>query len=212
MSMSRRGLLVGAAAFAVAGPAAAETVAIAKAFPFLEAYLKLPPQERNRFTLAYYLTRDGKPAEDLKVWIADGATKTPVPVGPKGKLERLPTLAQLQSKSVKTVFDAPETAKLGINLAVEPTARPAPEMDAAELALAVAQAAKGAKKAAGLVGFAVPKLQKVRIRAASGQVVFADGRTQALPIEAGSVVFEPAKLKGAVKLRFPAAPERMLIA
>lgn len=213
MRMCRRGLLAGLAAFAAAAPAAAKSREIGKAFPYLEAYLELPPAERSRFSLAYYLGRDGQPAEGMKVWLADGAAKTPLTVGARGRVERLPTLAQLRSESARVVFDVPDKAKLSLNLQVEPNVCLAPEMDAVELALAVAQAAKGARKAAGLVGFAVPKFDKVVfVRGGGGQAVFADGRVRALPVEKGAAVFEPAALKGAVKLRFAATPERMLIA
>lgn len=213
MRMSRRALLAGAGAFAAAGPAAAEEAPIDKGFPYLEQYLKLPAAERDRFALAYYLSRDGKPAAGVKVSIVDGAAHTPVSIGPKGRMERLPTLAQLQSKSAKVVIDAPEGAKLSLTLSVEPTVRPAAEMSAADLAASVAQAARGAKKAAGLIGFAVPKLQKIRIYGgAGGQAVFADGSARPLPVEKGAAVFEPAVLKGAAKLRFTTAPERLVIA
>ncbi|MBC6980245.1 DUF2987 domain-containing protein [Caulobacter sp. 17J80-11] len=213
MRLSRRALLAGLSALAVAGPAAAEEAPIDKGFPYLEQYLKLPAAERDRFALAYYLARDGKPATGVKVSIVDRAAQTPVPLGPKGRLERLPTLAQLQSKTAKVVIDAPEGAKLALSLSIEPNVRPAAEMNAADLAASVAQAARGAKKAAGLIGFAVPKLQKVRIYGgAGGQAVFADGSARALPVEKGAAVFDPTVLKGAAKLRFTTAPERLVIA
>ena len=212
---SRRAFLAAAAATALAGPALAagsKTVPCDKAFPFLDNYLKIPAAERTRFTLAYYLQVDAKPPKNLKGWLGEGAARAPVPIAADGRVQRLPTLAQLKAKTPLS-FDVPETTKFSVNMVIEPLVRPAAEISAADLALAVAQAAKGAKKAAGLMSVAVPKMESVVFKGVSaGTVVHADGRTAALPVIKGSPVFEPGKQKGATTLKFARAPSQMMIA
>lgn len=205
---SRRAVLTGFAALAAAGPAAAEKLGDAKkAFPFLDAYLKIPPAERNRFTLSYRITLDGTPPA---MWLVDGGRRTPVPLTADGRVARLPTLDQLERS--KVAVDAPEKAKLAVNLQIEALAPPASEMDAAQLAAALDQAARGSRKAAGLLRFAMPKLTQVHFRGVTaGEVIYADGRRAALPLDKGHPVFEPAKHPGARMLRFPKAPMTVLI-
>ncbi|HYE43769.1 MAG TPA: hypothetical protein VEA15_10285 [Caulobacteraceae bacterium] len=213
-SSTRRAFLAAVAATAAAGPAFAaadKTVPCDKVFPFLENYLKIPAAERNRFTVAYYLMVDGKAPKGLQGWLGTGATRTAVPIGADGKVQRLPTLAQLKAKTPLT-FDGMEAAKFSINMVVEPLMRPAVEIKAAELSLAVAQAAKGAKKAAGLMAVAVPKLDRVLFKGVSaGTVVHADGKTTPMTVVKGSPVFDPEKQKTAATLRFARAPSQMLI-
>ena len=213
--ITRRALVASAAALAIAGPALAagqKSVEAGKVFPFLENYLKLPAPERNRFTLAYYMTRDGKPAANQKGWIGAGATRTPVSTGPDGRVLCLPTLAQLQAKA-PLVLDAPESAKFGMNMVVEAAMRPGLELDAAELAMAIAQAAQGAKKAAGLLGVMVPKFEVAAFKGvSSGSAVMADGKVVALPVLKGTPVYNPAKLKGARALKFAKAPSQIILA
>lgn len=214
MSQTRRVLVASILALAASPAIAAgkKSVEVGKAFPFLENYLKLPAGERSRFTVAYYLKRDGRPAVGLKGSIIMGDTRTPLTVQANGKVSPLPTLAQLRG-GAKVEFDVPEGTRMSISLSVEATMRPAIEMSAAELALAVAQAAKGAKKAAGLLGVGMPTLASVMFKGVSaGTVVHADGHTTALPLKDGSPLFQPAKLRTAATLKFARAPSQLLLA
>lgn len=213
MSQTRRALVASILAFA-ATPALAEakkSVEVGKAFPFLENYLKLPAAERSRFTVAYYLKRDGRPAAGLKGAIIMGAARTTLTVQASGKVAPLPTLAHFRG-GAKVEFDVPEGTRMSMNLSLEATMRSAAEMSAAELALAVAQSAKGARKAAGLLGVAMPAINAVHFKGVSaGTVVHADGRTTALPVRDGSPVFQPEKLRTAATLRFARAPTQLLL-
>ena len=60
---ARRAVLAGLAALSLAGraEAAAKVVDAKKVFPFLDAYLKLPPADRSRFRLVYTFRSGGKP-------------------------------------------------------------------------------------------------------------------------------------------------------
>lgn len=210
--MTTRRTLIATALAAAATPAfaaAGKSVEIGKAFPYLENYWKLPAAERSRFVLAYYLSREGQPAAGLAGEIVQDATRTPFQVGTGGRVTTLPTLAQIRA-GAKLEFDVPASTTFRMIMAMEPKVRPAAEMDAAELAASVAQAAKGARKVAGLMGLAMPPINAVLVKGvASGTAVHADGRTAALPKVKGMPVFEPSKLKTARTLRFPKVPAQL---
>lgn len=207
----RRAVLAGMAATLVAAPAAAagKLVEAKKVFPFLEAYWKLPPAERSRFRMAYAFKLDGRPLTG-GMWLVDGAQRVALPLRADGRVERLPTLAQLDRAKIQV--DVPEKSKVGVSLSLEPAMAPAAEMDARELAAAVAQAQVGAKKAAGLMALAMPKIRGVAFHGvASGEAELADGRRVALPLVKGVVSFDPKAMARARVLRFPRAPARVEI-
>lgn len=213
MTQTRRALIASALALAATPAIAAEKklVEVGKVFPYLENYWKLPAAERSRFTVAYYLQRDGKAAAGVKGSIVVGATRTPLAAGPNGRVSPLPSLAQIKA-GAKIELDVPAGTRMGMNLSIEPLARAAAEMSAPELALAVAQSAKGAKKVAGLLGLGMPTINAVHFKGAgSGQVVHADGRVTALPVVKGNPVFEPGKLTTARTLKFTRVPTQMML-
>lgn len=211
--MSRRLLasLAPAAALllAAASPALAaeKVVEIGKAFPFLKGYLELPPAERSHFTMAYYLKLGSQPLT-APVWIVEGDKRTPLALGPTGRVSRLPSLAQLASAKLAIGLD-PAT-KINTVLGVEPTIAPAADLDAHELAAAIAQAAVGEKKAAGLLAMAMPKLSNVAfVGVTSGEVEFADGRHAALPLVKGAPTYDPAAQPNARRIRLPKTPDKL---
>ena len=213
MTQTRRALLASAAALAAtpAVAAANKTVEVGKAFGYLENYWKLPAAERSRFVPAYYLMRDGKPATGLKAVIVHGAVRTPVNISARGRVTPLPTLAQIRAKA-KLEIEVPASTKFSMTMAIEPALRPAAEMSASDLALAVAQASKGAKKVAGLMSLAAPTLDRIVFQGVTaGTVVHTDGRSTALPLMGTKPYFAPAKLKTAKTLRFDRAPYQMVV-
>jgi hypothetical protein len=203
--IARRTLLLAAAAAMLAGSAlAAEKVVEAKKmFPYLEAFLKLPAAERTRFSPTYVFRQDGRPASQA-MWIVEGATRTPLRLV-EGRVQRLPTLAQLEN--AKIAIEADPATRFSVAMDVLPAAPPAAEMDARDLAAAVAQAEAGVRKLAGPLGFMAPKITEALFHGASGgEVRFADGRRAPLPLEKGTPAFNPANLPGAVSVRFPKPP------
>lgn len=214
MTQTRRALIASALALAATPALAAaekKTVEVGKAFPYLENYWKIPAAERSRFAVVYYLSRDSKPAVGLTGAIVQGATRTPFSTGAGGRAMRLPTLAQIKAKA-KLELEAPASAKFSVSMVIEPTTRPAAELSAADLALSVTQAAKGAKKVAGLMGMAMPTLDRIVFKGVTaGTVVHDDGRTAPLRVVKGLPVFEPGKLKTAKTLRFARAPSQMMV-
>lgn len=208
MSPSRRRALAATAAFLVAGPAAAaeRLVPAKKVFPYLDAYLRIPPAGRSRFSLAYVLVKD----RPTGLWIVDGAQRTPIPVSADGRLLRLPTAAQWESGQV--ALSGPDGAKYGVTLKLEALVPPAAEMDAAALAAAVTQANAGVKAAMGVASLVIPKVDSVVFPGVTaGEVVYADGRRAALPLVKGAPSFEPAKHAGARAVRFAKAPSGAIL-
>jgi hypothetical protein len=164
MTPSRRFVLIAAAisAFATlaAAPAPEKTIAVGKAFPYLENYLKMPAGERSRFTLGYFLTVGGKPATDVKVWLVEGGKRTPMPIGAEGVVLRTPNLGELERNATVVLGASPDT-KFGLQLVIEPLVPRSAEMDAQALALAAVQADAGVRKAAGVLGFAAPHMRRI---------------------------------------------------
>ena len=203
---SRRTVLAGASALACVSPAwaADKVVDPKKVFSYLDAYLKLPGAERSRFKINYYLHIGPQPLT-APVWLVEGAKRTPIPLRADGRVDRLPTLAQLDSAKVQ--FGVEEGTKLGCTVGIQTMAPPAAEMDAREVAAALSQAAVGVKKAAGIMAMAMPKLSQVSFPGApSGEVVMADGKRVPLPLLKGVPSFNPSDFPSAKTLRFPKAP------
>ena len=203
---SRRTILAGAFALACAAPAAAadKLVDPKKVFSYLDAYLKLPAAERSRFKINYYLHIGPQPLT-APVWLVEGAKRTPIPLRADGRVDRLPTLAQLDAAMLQ--FGVDEGTKLGCTVGIETIAAPAMEMDAREVAAALIQAAAGVKKAAGIMAMAMPKLTQVSFPGApSGEIVMADGKRAPMPLLKGVPSFKPSDFPTAKTLRFPKTP------
>jgi hypothetical protein len=211
--MDRRVLVLGLAATALAPQAAHAAgkppVKLAKVFGYLDKYLAIPPAQRNRFVLAYYVLMNGKPAAGLKAAIVEpDGRRTPLTLGPDGKVLRLPTAAQLASADF--VAEVPAETKLGVRLELEPSMALASDYNPPDLDQAIAQANAGMSKAAGLMSFALPKLTGVTFAgAASGKARLADGREMVLPLAEGAPFYDPSRLKGAVAVALARAPTRL---
>jgi hypothetical protein len=211
----RLGHSVGAAllALCLAGPAAAaagdaaKQVDAAKLFAHYDAYLKLPPAERSHFTMAFYLHIGPAPLT-APVWLVEGDRKIPLPLRADGRVQRLPTLAQLGADKVAIGVD-PAT-KLGLTVGLEPLVAPAADLDARELASAVAQAGPGMKKIAGVMAFTLPAPKAVLfLGVPSGEAELADGRRVPLPIVKGAPAYDPAAIPNARRIHLPKAPTRL---
>jgi hypothetical protein len=213
--IARRILFAAFAALSIASAAHAAdrtvTPPLKKVFPYLDGYLSLPTAERSQFHLAYRIMLDGKPSPLVRLSFVDGAQHTPVAIGPDGRIGRLPSLAALKADQ-KAELTCPEGHKMNLVLDVEPSMAPAAEMDARALATASQQATLGAKKAAGVLGFAAPRLDRVVFEgAAGGQLVTAQGKATALKVVKGNPVFDPGRQADAKLIRFSRAPRRLLL-
>lgn len=217
MSLTRRGLAGVALATLAVGPVfaaeAPKTFPAKKMFPFLDLYLGIPPADRTRFTLAYYLRRDGKPATGVSLTLisASGARST-IPVGADGRLLKTPSIADLRDGQISVEKSDPG-AKFQLSMEMQAVARMAEVLPAADLAAAIAQCGAAIRAKAGVIGFAAPKIEQVAFPGlTAGTAVFADGRTGALPLYKGMPAWDPAAMAGVASLRFARAPSRALLA
>jgi hypothetical protein len=100
--------------------------------------------------------------------------------------------------------------KLGLTVSLEPLVAPAADLDAAELAAAIAQAGPGMKKIAGVLGLALPMPKAVLfVGAASGEAVLADGKRVPLPLVKGAPAYDPAVIPGARRIRLASVPRKL---
>lgn len=188
-----------------------DPVKIAKAFPYLDLYLKLSPAERSHFSVAYYIARDNKPVQGLRAWIVEGAVKTPIAFNADGQVLHLPTLAQFNSPAT-VQFDVPADMPLKPRLELHPNLSPTTRIDAAALRVAITQAGQAVKKMAGPMALMAPKIAAAQFPGAgSGQVVMAPDKM--LPLAAGKFgpLYDPGAEPTAQAIVLAKAPSRILL-
>lgn len=198
-----------------------KTITVDQLFPFLSVYLEIPSAERNRFRMAYKaVTRRAKP-DEFQLTLNSGGKAVDINIDQAGYLTPLPSLSDLKAKAPLTI-KKPAGSGLGISLNLVSTLPLSPVLDAKELGLSVTQAAQGAKRAAGLLAFGVPRFDRALIMdVASATVVLANGESKALPWEAAKTikditlprhaVFVPADWPTAVQVKLDQAPKALLI-
>lgn len=186
-------------------------IEVGKVFPYYDRYLKLPAADRTRWSLSYRLMVSDKPATGVKLWYSGAAGRTPVSISPDGRVSPLPTPEQIKAKTM--IAAAPVGTKFSVNLDVVPSIAPAAVLDARELAAAADQATRGAKKAAGPLGLAVPRFERIWFNGASGGTVETPTGVKPLPTRGAKATpyFDPAAWPGATEVRFQTAPVRLLL-
>ncbi|ATQ43952.1 hypothetical protein [Caulobacter mirabilis] len=212
-------MILSAAAFAAAPVLAraadkGELVPAKKIFPFYDLYLGIPAAERSRFAMAYYLMLNGKPTAGHTLWLVGaGGARTALPVGADGRIQKLPSLADLKANATVDPGKRQDSDKFQISMEMQPLVQLDTELPAADLAAAIEQCNAAIRKKAGLIGFAAPKMEQVVfVGASGGQAVLAGGKTVPLPVMKGLPVYQPAALAGAQVLKFAKAPTRALLA
>ena len=205
-----------AAVLLAAAPASAveRLTSAGKLLPYFDFYLGMPEARRSRFRPAYQLLVDDRPYTG-PITLVDGDQRTPLAVGPDGRFERFPTLAQLKRKP-KLAIDAPAKARIKTDLGVEALAPRGAEMATGPLAASIDQLNAAMKSAAGVLSFIVPKFGRAFFvfGGRQGVRVAADGATRPLPLGEDEPVepfYSPSRHPEAVAVRFPAAPARVLL-
>jgi len=219
MSMNRRDLVLTAAALTVAPGAvlAADdkkkpAPPLKKVFPYYDLYLGIPTAERSRFVMAYYLKVNGKPAGGQNLFVVmPGGGRTLLTLAADGRVTRMPTLAEMKD-GVLDVDRKNPTDKFSVSMEMQPVVRLGESMAAADLVAAIDQCNAAIKKRAGVIGFAVPKMEQVLFAGApSGSALLGEGRIAPLPQFKGMAIYRPAALPGAQVLKFAKAPTRALL-
>ena len=209
-------LALGAALAAPRAAGAAERLVPAgKLLPYFGFYLGMAEGRRDRFRPAYQLLVDGRPYTGA-VALVDGAERTPLAMGPDGRFERFPTLAQLK-RHPQIALQAAPAARIRSDLGVEALAPRGVEMDTAPLRASLDQLNAAMRSAAGALSFIVPRFGRAFFvfGGRAGVRVSADGRTSPLPLGEDEPVepfYSPSRHPEAVAVRFPAAPARVLLA
>jgi hypothetical protein len=216
--MDRRSFLAAAAGgVALAIPLSAlaanrDPVKLAKAYPYLDALLKLAPAKRTLLRMNYYLSEGGHPASNWRAVIIQGGTRTPVPIEADGRLGRQPTLAQLQDGAAQFQIEAPAEAKFALRLEIQANIAPSTQLDAATLQAAIQQAADAVKSLAGPLALVAPKFAAAGFAGSvGGNAVLPDGRTYPLIAGRFGPVYVPAKAPGAKTVILTRAPSRILL-
>jgi len=218
MSATRRGLILTAAALAVApGAALADDKKkpgppVRKVFPYYDLYLGIPAAERSRFVMAYYLKVNGKPATGQNLFVVmPGGARTLLTQASDGRITRMPTLAELKDGVLDADKKSP-TDKFSLSMEMQPVVRLGETMATADLHAAIEQCNTAIRKRAGVVGFAVPKMEQVLFAGAGSGEAIAGTRVSPLPAFKAYVAFKPADHAGAQSLKFGKAPVRALLA
>jgi hypothetical protein len=216
--LDRRSLIGGIAVSILAAPmarAAAQPPAKADTlYPFLKMYLQTAPDQRNRFLLAYFTTRDHKPAPDVKAFLVGPGGRRPIAIGGDARVLTLPTLADLNA-GVQVEIDA--TGKIAAQVEILATMPLAARLDTHQLVLAMEQANAAIAAHAGIMSFAAPKLTCAYMFGAhSGQAVAANGHGVALPVRTGpnfpsTPYFDSAAMTDARTVVLDRAPSRIVL-
>jgi hypothetical protein len=214
--MRRRHLLasLGAAALWPAlARAAVQRVPLSEAFLMLDSYLALPATERDRFSFAYRVMRNNKPAPGAQAVFVDPAgARTPVVLSADGTVETLPTLAQIKSKAVFEIDGADYQFVLEPLAAIAPATRiGVPDLTAslAQLNAAIGKFADGADVAQLTAAYFPDAGAGAAILAGGGAKPLAVFNFQAL---GPTPYFEPRKAPGALALTFDKPPSRIVLA
>jgi hypothetical protein len=180
-------------------------------FPYWENYLKIPAAERTRFAPGYFMTWKGPKPAELRLFAVDGARRTPVAIGPDGRMTP-PPIDYFRSKTA--VMDAPGAEGHSFNISLEllATMAPAREVPASEIVATLNQSNAGIRKAAGLIGMAAPKMGRVLfVGAGSGEAVDAQGRRTPLPIVRGAPAFQPSSMPTAQRVVLAQTPSKVML-
>ncbi len=216
MTLDRRTLLTAAVAFAVPAVAFADDkkkpAPLKKVFPYYDLYLGIPAAERTKFALVYYLKINGKAAAGQTLWaVSATGVRTALTTGPDGRFTKMPSLADMKTGTVDAQKAKP-TDQYAVSMEMQPLVRLSETVPAADLTAAMEQCNTAIRKRAGVIGFAVPRMEQIVFPNGAGAVVLAGGNTAPMPLVRTAPAFKPAAHPGAVAVKFSRVPARALMA
>ena len=194
-----------AAAIAVAGAAAAGP-SLSQLFPHYQTYLETPAAERSHFSLVYRMTASDGVAPQLR--FDHGGETHAIALDEAGKVLFFPDLGMLKDDPEVEVLNRTEGRKFSLNLTLVPVLPAGEQIALAEVKRAVDQANAAIRSQAGVLSFAVPKMNGVAIVMPEGADAPALSSGEALKRdpETGAYRLELKAAKQADAVSFPAPP------
>jgi hypothetical protein len=180
------------------------SVEVKKVFGYYDMYLRLPPQERDGFTMVYRL-RGRQGGATPQMTYAMNMTRIPVQIGPDGRVLNLPDQAMFQNGKIEIAGGQPGGS---INMDLEPVIPLARTITVAAARNPIDDYAAALRRT-GPLALMAPKLSAIVFKGGTnGEALFADGRRLALPTQAGGVKFQPSapNMRGVVSLSFATPP------
>jgi len=186
-------------------------VEASKVFAYLDTYLGLPPEQRSGFALSYRIQAQGAQATP-RLYLLRGAEQIVLPVSSDGRVELLPSLADLKAHA-HVLVQAQEGSKVSESLDLMATQPLRTDYAATDFNVGLEQVNRAVKKIAGPFSLLAPKMTKVVfVGAGSGEMIDAAGHASPLPMSAEGPAFSPLTTPSARAIRLLRAPSRIAFA
>lgn len=187
------------------------------AFPGYKGFLNLSPAERSQISVYYLLRIKRCDASKVSASLNVNGRTTPLRIAPDGRIEPLPTRAQLNSGARITTV-RPESCSVAMKLKVTTTQGLKASYDAHDLAQGVDQGNSAMRKIAGILAIALDKLDRVYFIGGGDAVAVMDnGQKQPLPrtsgrsdYPAGTPYFVPSQMRDAARIELSRTPSNVL--
>jgi hypothetical protein len=180
------------------------------AFYMIDKFYAVPAADRSELKLTYKVLHGVAPAPKVHLTLVVDGKRTPLPIAADGRVERLPTEADLAAHAM-IALDVPR-GYISIPVDLGAAMPPAREIDPARCALAIDQANGAIRRAFGMLAFIAPRVGAVTFPGAgSGVAVMADGKTRPLPLHNGAPTYVPGPFKEARTLRLARTPNAVVL-
>jgi len=188
-----------------------------QAFPMLKGFLAIPVTQRDQISLGYTLKVKNAPTSQVKIQLFDQGQLSQISIDKDGRLSPIPTLAQLQ-RGAEIRLTGPQKASASLRLKIYSTQGLKPTYDAQGLNRGISRGNAAAKKVAGVIASALPKLDRVYfLGAANGRLTLGNSQSVILPVTAkageypaGTPYFVASQYQDAGNLTFTKAPTQVM--
>lgn len=187
------------------------------AFPGLKGFLNLSPNERNLVDVYYVLRIKRCDASRVSASLLDNGRRTPLHIAADGRIEPLPTRAQLNGDATVTTV-RPESCTVAMKLKVTPTQGLKSSYDAHNLAQGVDQGNRAMRKIVGILAIGLAKLDRVYfVGGGEAMAVMDNGQKQPLPrtsgkgeYPSGTPYYVPDQMRGVARIELSRTPSNVL--